>query len=91
MPIDKLVEERTVAQLIVKNSLNKNLKTHLMTTYSTATGDCYPNTISDALALLSTFAVQPAKNTTEDAIVSYHEASSPDPVSSIQELSLIHI
>ncbi|OEU05857.1 hypothetical protein FRACYDRAFT_257799 [Fragilariopsis cylindrus CCMP1102] len=86
VPIDKLVEERTVARLIVKNSLNKNLKTHLMTTYSTATGDCYPNTISDALALLSTFAVQPAKNTTtEDAIVSYHEASSPDPVSSIKE------
>ncbi|OEU10829.1 hypothetical protein FRACYDRAFT_246701 [Fragilariopsis cylindrus CCMP1102] len=86
VPIDKLVEERTVARLIVKNSLNKNLKTHLMTTYSTAAGDCYPNTISDALALLSTFAVQPAKNTTtEDAIVSYHEASSPDPVSSIKE------
>jgi hypothetical protein len=85
-PIDKLVEERTVARLIVKNSLNKRLKTHLMTTYSTAKGDCYPNTINDALALLSTFA-GPAKNTpTEDAVVSYHEASSvPDPVSSIQE------
>jgi hypothetical protein len=85
-PYDKLVEERIVARLIVKNSLNKNLKAHLMTTYSTAKGDCYPNTINDALALLSTFA-GPAKNApTEDAVVSYHEASSvPDPVSSIQE------
>ncbi|OEU05681.1 hypothetical protein FRACYDRAFT_258678, partial [Fragilariopsis cylindrus CCMP1102] len=60
-PYDKLVEERIVARLIVKNSLNKNLKAHLMTTYSTAKGDCYPNTINDALALLSTFA-GPAKN-----------------------------
>ena len=86
-PIDKLVEERTVARLIVKNSLNKRLKTHLMTTYSTAKDDCYPNTINDALALLSTFAGQTTKDTpTEDAIVSYHEASSvTDPVSSIQE------
>ncbi|OEU19788.1 hypothetical protein FRACYDRAFT_235849 [Fragilariopsis cylindrus CCMP1102] len=84
-PFDKLVEERTVARLIVKNSLNKKLKTHLMTTYSTAKDDCYPNTINDALALMSTFA--DAKDApTEDAVVSYHEASSvPDPVSSIQE------
>jgi hypothetical protein len=49
-PIDDLVEQRTVASFIVKNSLNKRLKQHLVKTHSTTKEECYPDTISDALA-----------------------------------------
>jgi hypothetical protein len=75
-PIDDLVEQRTVARLIVKNSLNKRLKQHLVTTHSTTKEECYPDTISDALALLSTFANQGKDTPNDEAVVSYHEATS---------------
>jgi hypothetical protein len=74
-PIDELVEQRIIARLIVKNSLNKKLKLHLMTTYSTNKEECYPNTVSDALALLSTFATQGKDTPADEAMVSYHESS----------------
>jgi hypothetical protein len=75
-PIDDLVKERTVARLIVKNSINKRLKQHLINSYSTSNDECYPNTINDAISLLSTFANQGKGNNTDEAMVSYHEASS---------------
>jgi hypothetical protein len=76
-PIDDLVKERTVARLIVKNSLNKTLKQHLINSYSTSNDECYPNTINDAISLLSTFANQAKDNNNrDDAVVSYHEAAS---------------
>jgi hypothetical protein len=75
-PIDELVKQRTVARLIVKNSLNKRLKEHLVTAYSTTKDECYPNTISDALSLLlSTFAKQGQDTTPVDAVASYHEST----------------
>jgi hypothetical protein len=74
-PIDELVKQRTVAQLIVKNSSNKRLKEHLITAYSTTKDECYPNTISDALSLLSTFAKQGQNIPSVDAVVSYHEST----------------
>jgi hypothetical protein len=77
-PIDELVEQRIIARLIVKNSLNKKLKLHLMTTYSTNKEECYPNTVSDALALLSSFATQGKDTTADEAMVSYHESSPVD-------------
>jgi hypothetical protein len=75
-PIDDLVKERTVAKLIVKNSMNNKLREHLLTAYSTGDSKCYPITISDALSLLSTF-VRSGKDTTDegDAVVSYHETT----------------
>jgi hypothetical protein len=58
----------------VKNSLNDKLRAHLITVF--ATGDnCYPNTISDALSLLTTFAKTKKKAAAEDAMVSYHETA----------------
>jgi hypothetical protein len=75
--IDDLVEQRTVARLIVKNSLNKRLKQHLETAHSTTKEECYPDTISDALALLSTFATQGKDTPNDEAVVSYHETT-PD-------------
>jgi hypothetical protein len=75
-PIDDLVEQRIVARLIIKNSLNKRLKQHLVTTHSTTKDECYPDTISDALALLSTFANQGNDTPNDEAVVSYHEAIS---------------
>jgi hypothetical protein len=75
-PIDDLVKERTVARLVVKNSINKRLKQHLINSYSTSNDECYPNTINDAISLLSTFANQGKDNNTDEAMVSYHEASS---------------
>jgi hypothetical protein len=76
VPIDALVKERTVARLIVKNSLNERLREHLRTSFTTNNDECYPNTISDALSLLSTFAKQVTKDTViEDAVVSYHETA----------------
>jgi hypothetical protein len=74
-PIDHVLKERTVARLIVKNSLNNRLHEHLMTSYSTTKDDCYPNTISDTLLLLSTFVKQSKDVPSEDAVVSYHEST----------------
>jgi hypothetical protein len=73
-PIDDIVKQRTVARLIVKNSLNDKLRAHLITVF--ATGDeCYPNTVSDALSLLTTFAKTRKEAAAEDAMVSYHETA----------------
>jgi hypothetical protein len=46
-----------------------------MISYSTTKDDCYPNTISDALLLLSTFVKQSKDVPSEDAVVSYHEST----------------
>jgi hypothetical protein len=77
-PIDEIVKERTVGRLIIKNSLNEQLKEYLVHTYSVNNNSCYPNTISDAVSLLSTFTKAPVTTTTtpvvKDAVVSYHEA-----------------
>jgi hypothetical protein len=54
-PIDDIVKERTVARLIIKNSLNDNARAELVKTYSVNNNSCYPNTISEALSLLVTF------------------------------------
>jgi hypothetical protein len=51
------------------------VKQHLVKTHSTTKEECYPDTISDALALLSTFAHQGKDTSTDEAVVSYHEAS----------------
>jgi hypothetical protein len=72
-PIDDLVRERTVARLIVKNSLNNKLRDHLTTAYSTGDSTCYPNTVSDALSLLSTFIKGGKDSTADEVVVSYHE------------------
>jgi hypothetical protein len=69
------VKERTVARLIVKNSLNNKLREHLVTSYSTGDSNCYPTTISDALSLLSTFVRSGKDATDDDAVVSYHETT----------------
>jgi hypothetical protein len=80
LPIDKLVKERTVARLIVKNSLNDKLQTHLLTVVVTG-DDCYPNSVNDALSILSTFAKTKKESAAEDATVSYHEATQEeDPI-----------
>jgi hypothetical protein len=77
-PFDEIVKERTVGRLIIKNSLNEQLREYLVHTFSVNNNTCYPNTISDAVSLLSTFAK--STNTTnitpshEDAVVSYHES-----------------
>jgi hypothetical protein len=75
-PIDNLVKERTVARIIVKNSLNKRLKRHLINSYSTSNDECYPNTINDTISLISTFANQGRDTNTDEAVVSYHETLS---------------
>jgi hypothetical protein len=78
-PIDDIVKERTVARLIVKNSLNERVRNELLETYSVNNSGCYPNTISEAISLLATFKkpvnTNPnANNKAEDeALVSYHE------------------
>jgi hypothetical protein len=46
-----------------------------VTAYSTSKDECYPNTISDALSLLSTFAKQGQDTPSVDAVVSYHEST----------------
>ena len=76
-PIDDIVKERTVGRLIIKNSLNEQLREYLVHTFSVNNNTCYPNTISDAVSLLSTFAKSTnATNTTlDDAVVSYHESN----------------
>jgi hypothetical protein len=77
-PIDEIVKERTVGRLIIKNSLNEQLREYLVHTFSVNNNTCYPNTISDAVSLLSTFAK--SRNATniapshEDVVVSYHES-----------------
>jgi hypothetical protein len=84
-PINNIVKERTVAQLIVKNSSNDRLlREHLVQTYSINNSTCYPNTISEAVSLLSTFkkAEHASNNSTndnnnsseDDVVVSYHES-----------------
>jgi hypothetical protein len=77
------VEQRTVARLIVKNSLNTRLKELLVTLYSTGDNNCYPNTVSDALSLLSTFIRSGKDTSTEDAIVSYHAMDAEDDITNI--------
>jgi hypothetical protein len=82
-PIDKIVKERTIARLIIKNSLNDRAREQLLETYSVNNNTCYPNTISEALSLLSTFKNQkPNGNKKADdvAVVSYHEATIEDDI-----------
>jgi hypothetical protein len=75
LPIDTIVKERTVARLIIKNSLNDNARQELSKTYSVNNHTCYPNTVCEALSLPATFKMKPANNNrTPDAIVHYHEA-----------------
>jgi hypothetical protein len=79
-PIDAIVKERTVARLIIKNSLNYNARAELVKTYSGNSNSCYPNTVSEALSLLVTFKMKPTNNnnrTEDEAIVSYHETADP--------------
>ena len=83
LPIDEVVKERIVARLIIKNSLNEQLKEYLIKTFSVNNTTCYPNTRSDAVSLLSTFASTQKNSTTsttttEDAVVSYHETEETD-------------
>jgi hypothetical protein len=58
--------------------MNNYGNNNLVHTYSVNNNSCYPNTISDAISLLSTFTKAPAVNnnaaTPADAVVSYHEA-----------------
>jgi hypothetical protein len=81
-PIDYIVEQRIVARLIIKNSLNEQLQEYLVHKYSVNNNSCYPNTISDVVSLLSTFTKVPINNnnavTPVDAIVSYHEVEEED-------------
>jgi hypothetical protein len=81
-PIDNIVKERIVARLIIKNSLNINVRAELMKTYSINNNSCHPNTISEALSLLVTFKMEPTINnnnnrTEDEAIVSYHKTTDP--------------
>jgi hypothetical protein len=47
-----------------------------VTTHSTTKEECYPDTISDALALLFTFVNQGKDISNDDAVVPYHETTS---------------
>jgi hypothetical protein len=87
-PIDDIVKDRTVARLIIKNSLNERLREQLVQTYSVNNNTCYPNTISEAVSLLSTFKKVTTNNGNnnntngntvikQDAMVSYHEINVP--------------
>jgi hypothetical protein len=86
--IDNIVKERTVARLIIKNSLNNRARNELSETYSVTNDKCYPNSISEALSLLATFKSAPNNNPSsngtsnpvpgEDAVVSYHETNEHD-------------
>jgi hypothetical protein len=81
--IDRLVKERTVARLIIKNSLNNRARNELSETYSMTNDKCYPNNVSEALSLLATFKNTANNNHTanvtppsgDDAVVSYHESN----------------
>jgi hypothetical protein len=80
LPIDNTVKQRTVARLIVKNSLNDRLRDHLTQTCSVSNSTCYPNTINEAVSLLSTFKKAAGNNNTnnnnssseDDVVVSCH-------------------
>jgi hypothetical protein len=78
IPIDDIVKERIVARLIIKNSLNEQLKEYLVKTFSVNNNTCYPNNRSDAVSLLSTFAnvrnTNDSTSNADEAVVSYHEA-----------------
>jgi hypothetical protein len=87
-PIDDIVKDRTVARLIIKNSLNERLREQLVQTYSVNNNTCYPNTVSEAVSLLSTFKKTTNSNgnnnnsngstvVKQDAMVSYHETNIP--------------
>jgi hypothetical protein len=85
IPIDKIVKQRTIARLIIKNSINDRAREQLLETYSVNNSTCYPNTISEALSLLSTFKNQKPtsngnsnKKADDGAVVSYHEATNED-------------
>jgi hypothetical protein len=78
-PIDEIVRERTIARLIVKNSLNEVLRQQLVQTFSVINNTCYPNSIIEAVSLLSTFKKQVnnangnANARSEEAVISYHK------------------
>jgi hypothetical protein len=55
-----------VARLIVKNSLNDQLRDHLIQTCSVSNSTCCPNTINEAVSLLSTFKKATCNNNTND-------------------------
>jgi hypothetical protein len=78
-PINDTVKERTVGRLMIKNSLNKRLREYLVQTFSVSNNACYPNTISDAVLLLTAFNKgSDASNDNvpkEDVTVSYHETA----------------
>jgi hypothetical protein len=87
-PIDDIVKDRTVARLIIKSSLNERLREQLVQTYSVNNNTCYPNTVSEAVPLLSTFKKATNNNgnnnnsngstvVKQDAMVSYHETNIP--------------
>jgi hypothetical protein len=79
VPIDTIVKERTVARLIIKNSLNDNARQELAKTYSVNNHTCYPNSVCEALSLLATFKMDPIiNNRTPYAVVSYHETVDAD-------------
>jgi hypothetical protein len=79
VPIDTIVKERTVARLIIKNSLNDNARQELAKTYSVNNHTCYPNSVCEALSLLATFKTDPIiNNRTPDPVVSYHETADAD-------------
>jgi hypothetical protein len=84
-PIDEIVKERAVRQLMIKYLLNKQLREHLVQTFSVDNSTCYPNTISDAISLLTTFNKgDDASNRSndnvskEEAYVAYHETLTDD-------------
>ena len=86
IPIDKIVKERTIARLIIKNSLNDRAREQLSETFSVNNSTCYPNTISEAMSLLSTFKVQKKKE--EVAVVSYHETTVNDIVDDVDSTTI---
>jgi hypothetical protein len=65
-------------QLNIKNLLNRRLREYLVQTFSVSNNACYPNTISDAVSLLTTFKqggdASNDNTSKDDAVVSYHEA-----------------
>jgi hypothetical protein len=77
VPIDDIVRERTAGRLMIKNSLNKRLREYLVQTFSVSNNTCYPNTISDAVSLLTTFKqggdASNDNTSKDDAVVSYHK------------------
>jgi hypothetical protein len=80
-PIDDIIRDRIVARLIIKNSLNDRVREQLLETFSVNNNTCYPNTVSEAVSLLSTFKKKASNNSNNnvanEAVVSYHE-SEPD-------------